>query len=83
MPVRVEDLKLLLQSTRPEAALVLVAGSYVVAGRDELATTALRGALPVVTRDELLERVGGWPVTERDLDEAAASLAAAEDNRGG
>lgn len=83
MAVRVEDLKLLLQSTRPEAALVLVTGSYVVAGRDELGTKALRGALPVVTRDELLERVGGWPVTDRELDEAAAKLAAAEDNRGG
>ncbi|MFC3893121.1 hypothetical protein ACFOWZ_16730 [Lentzea rhizosphaerae] len=83
MPVPVDDLKLLLQSTRPEATLVLVAGSYVVAGSAELATKALRGALPVVTREELLERVGGWPVTDRDLDEAAATLSSAVDNLGG
>ncbi len=83
MPVPVEDLTQLLQSTRPEATLVFIAGSYVVAGRDELATKAMRGALPVVTRDELLERVGGWPVTDRDLEKAAAMLSSAVDNRGG
>lgn len=68
MPVPVKDLKLLLQSTRPEATLD---------------TEALRGALPVVTRDDLLDRVGGWPVDDRDLDEAAATLSSAVDNRGG
>ncbi|HEX7309227.1 hypothetical protein [Lentzea sp.] len=83
MPIPVEDLKQLLESTRPEATLVHVVGSYVVAGRDELATNAMRGALPVVTRDELLDRVGGWPVTDRELEEAAAMLGAAVDNRGG
>jgi hypothetical protein len=79
MPVPVKELKLLLQSTRPEATLVLVAGSYVVAGGPELATEALR----VVTRDELLDRVGGWPVTEQELEQAAATLTSAVDNRGG
>ncbi|SES21675.1 hypothetical protein SAMN05216188_126104 [Lentzea xinjiangensis] len=83
MAVPVEDLKSLLQSTRPEATLVHVAGSYVVAGAPELATKALSGALPVVTRDELLEHVGGWPVTDSDLERVAAMLSAAVDNRGG
>lgn len=83
MPVPVDDLKRLLQSDRPDAALVLVEGSYVVADREKLATDALRGALPVVTRDELLERVGERPVRDRDLDEVAAMLSAAVDNRGG
>lgn len=68
MPVPVKDLKLLLQSTRPEATLD---------------TEALRGALPVVTRDDPLDRVGGWSVDDRDLDEAAATLSSAVDNRGG
>ncbi|KJK46869.1 hypothetical protein UK23_22195 [Lentzea aerocolonigenes] len=79
MPVPVEDLKRLLQSDRPDAALVLVEGRYLVAGREELAS----GALPVVTRDELLERTGGWPVTDRDLDAVAAKLSSAVDNLGG
>lgn len=83
MPVPVENLKLLLESNRPDATLVLVEGSYVVAGRDELGTEALRGALPVATKDELLERVGGWPVMDRELEEAAATLSSAVDNRGG
>lgn len=83
MPVPVKDLELLLHSTKSGATLVLVEGRYVVADRDELATDALRGALPVVTRDELLERVGEPPVTGRDLDEAAATLSSAVDNRGG
>ncbi|MGW4209128.1 hypothetical protein ACWEIJ_14165 [Lentzea sp. NPDC004789] len=37
----------------------------------------------VVTGAELLDRVGGWPVTEKDLEQAAATLASAVDNRGG
>ncbi|MFD9700188.1 hypothetical protein [Lentzea sp. NPDC059081] len=83
MAIPVEDLKQLLQSPRPEATLVHVVGSYVVAGRDELATRAMRGAVPVVTRDELLDRVGGWPVTDEELETEAAKLTAAVDNRGG
>lgn len=83
MPVPVDDLKRLLESDQSDAALVLVEGSYVVADREELATDALRGALPVVTRDELLQRVGGRSITDHDLDEVAATLNAAVDNRGG
>ncbi|GAB2860169.1 hypothetical protein [Lentzea nigeriaca] len=79
MPVPVDGLKRLLQSDRPGAALVLVEGSYVVADREEVAA----GALPVVTREELLERLGGRSITERDLDEVAATLSSAVDNRGG
>ncbi|WP_434443443.1 hypothetical protein [Lentzea sp. E54] len=83
MPVPVNDLKLLLESTRPEATLVLVEGRYVVAGRDELADEALRGALPVVSKTDLLQRLGGEPVTDHELAEAAATLSSAVDNRGG
>ncbi|MEU0884113.1 hypothetical protein ABZ345_36440 [Lentzea sp. NPDC005914] len=83
MPVPVDCLKQLLQSDRSEATLVLVEGRYVVAANEELATDALRGALPVVTRDELLERAGGRPVADRELDEIAATLSSAVDNRGG
>jgi hypothetical protein len=79
MPVPVDGLKRLLQSDRPDAALVLVEGRYVVADREE----PLSGALPVVTRDELLERLGGRSITDRDLDEVAAMLSSAVDNRGG
>ncbi|MGW4213512.1 hypothetical protein ACWEIJ_36385 [Lentzea sp. NPDC004789] len=79
MPVPVDDLKRLLQSDRPDATLVLVEGRYVVADRVEVAS----GALPVVTREELLERLGGRPITDRDLDEVAATLSSAVDNRGG
>lgn len=83
MPVPVDDLKRLLRSERPDATLVLVEGRYVVADREELATDALRGALPVVTRDELLERAGGQSITDHELDEVAATLSSAVDNRGG
>ncbi len=83
MAVPVQDLKALLESTEPDATLVHVEGRYVVAGSAELDTPALRGALPVVTRDELLERAGGQPVAERDLEQIAAALTAAVDNRGG
>lgn len=43
MPVPVDGLKRLLQSDRPDATLVLVEGSYVVADREELASGALPG----------------------------------------
>ncbi|HEX8868445.1 MAG TPA: hypothetical protein VF821_22495 [Lentzea sp.] len=79
MPVPVDDLKRLLQSDRPDAALVLVEGRYVVADSEESAS----GAFTVVTRDELVERLGGRPITDRDLDEAAAALSSAVDNLGG
>ncbi|GHH33556.1 hypothetical protein [Lentzea cavernae] len=82
MPIPVQDLEQLLRSTKPEAALVLVEGRYVVADHDELATDALRGALSVVTRQELLDRVGEHPAG-RELEEAAATLSSAVDNRGG
>lgn len=82
MPVPVKDLELLLRCTRPGATLVLVEGRHVVADRDELASDALRGALAVVTREELLDRVGEDPAG-RELDVVAAMLASAVDNRGG
>jgi hypothetical protein len=79
MPVPVDGLKRLLRSDRPDAALVLVEGSYVVADSEGLAS----GALPVITRDELLERLGGQSITDRNLDEVAATLSSAVDNLGG
>ncbi|MCG8922572.1 MULTISPECIES: hypothetical protein [Lentzea] len=83
MPVPVQDLKRLLGSTRPDAALVLVEGDYVVAGGEDLDGDALRGALTVVTKDDLVERVGAGPVSDRALEEAAAALSSAVDNLGG
>jgi hypothetical protein len=79
MPVPVDGLKRLLRSDRPDATLVLVEGSYVVAGREEVAS----GALPVFTREELLERLGEQSITDRHLDEVAATLSSAADSWGG
>ena len=79
MPVPVDGLKSLLRSERPDATLVLVEGDYVVADREEAAA----GALTVVTREELLERLGGRSITDHDLDEVAATLSSAVDNLGG
>ncbi|MEU7479834.1 hypothetical protein AB0A63_27845 [Lentzea sp. NPDC042327] len=83
MPVPVEDLRKLLDSPRHNAMLVHVEGRYVVAGSTELDRPDLRGALPVVSRDDLLDRAGGEPVSDRALAEAAAALSSAVDNRGG
>ncbi|SDG57149.1 hypothetical protein SAMN05216553_109135 [Lentzea fradiae] len=82
MAIPAEDLRKLLQSGE-DASLVHIAGKYVVASRDELESDELRGALTVVNREDLLERLGGRPVTDRELEEAAATLSAAVDNRGG
>lgn len=83
MAIPIEDLRALVESARQDAALVHVAGRYVVAGPDELGSDGLRGALTVVTRADLLERLGGRPVTDHELEPVAATLGAAVDNRGG
>ncbi|BBY58568.1 hypothetical protein [Mycolicibacterium sarraceniae] len=52
-------------------------------GRAALDSDAYRGALQVITRDELLEQAGGEQLSDRELAEHAAALDMAVSELGG
>jgi hypothetical protein len=83
MTVEVPDLRRLLDSDLPDASLVLVEGRLDVVQVDDLDADDYRGALLVVSREELLARAGGLPVTDDRLEQIAATVGSAVDNLGG
>ncbi|MEV0675068.1 hypothetical protein AB0I60_00955 [Actinosynnema sp. NPDC050436] len=83
MPVHVADLRRLLDSDLPDAALVLVADRLEVVMQEDLDADRYRGATLVVSRDELLCRTGGLPVTEDRLAQTAQVLSGALDRTPG
>jgi hypothetical protein len=66
-----------------DAVLVLVEGRVDVVAPAELDTEAYRGALEVITRDELVRGAGGVQLSERELKEQAAELDSAVSELGG
>ncbi|WNV87519.1 hypothetical protein [Umezawaea sp. Da 62-37] len=78
-----DDLRRLLDSDLRDATLVLVEGRLDVVAADELDSDSYRGAFPVLTREELLARTDGLPVTDDQLERLAATTGSAVDNLGG
>ena len=66
-----------------ETVLVVVEGRAEVVDQDALDSDAYRGALQVITRDELVEQAGGEQLSERELLEQAAALDMAVAELGG
>ena len=56
------------------AVLVLLEGRAEVISQSESDTEAYRGALQVVSRDDLLQRIGGADLSDRLIEEQAAIL---------
>ncbi|MCX2946847.1 hypothetical protein [Lentzea sp. NEAU-D7] len=83
MTISEDDLRRLLDSGLPDAALVLVEGRTEVVSAQDLDTDAFRGALRVTTREDLLARFDGTDVTEPELERVAATLGSTVDNLGG
>ncbi|SDK00921.1 hypothetical protein SAMN04488074_10418 [Lentzea albidocapillata subsp. violacea] len=83
MTISTEDLRRLLDSDLPDATLVLVEGRAEVVTAQDLDTDAFRGALQVMTREDLRARLDGPDVTEPELKRIAATLGSAVDNIGG
>lgn len=83
MALAADDLRRLIDSDLPDASLVLVEGRLDVVKADDLDLDPYRGALLVVSREELLARSGGLPVTDARLDQIAATVGSAVDNLGG
>jgi hypothetical protein len=82
--LRPDDLRHLLDSSLPDPRLVLVEGRLKVVTADDLDTEPYRGALLVVSRDELLVRTGGRPdLSDRELEQLAATLSVPVDELGG
>ncbi|GGP42983.1 hypothetical protein [Saccharothrix coeruleofusca] len=83
MTVAAEDLRKLLTSDLPDPTLVLVEGRVEVVKVDDLDTDALRGALLLTSRDELLARGVREDADDRQLQEHAAAISTVVDLQGG
>ncbi len=72
-----------LLASETDAVLVLVEGRIDVVDPAALDTDEYRGALQVITRDELIEQAGGEQLSDRELLEQAAALEMAVAEIGG
>lgn len=82
MTISAQDVRGLLDAG-PDATLVLLEGRPAVVSGTDLGSERYRGALQIVTRDELTARVGGGELSERELVELAADLDTAVSDMGG
>ena len=72
-----------LLASETDAVLVLVEGRIDVIDPAALDTDEYRGALQVITRDELIEQAGGEELSDRELIEQAVALDMAVAELGG
>jgi hypothetical protein len=82
MTISTDDVRRLLHAEDKDAILVLVEGRTEVIGAGRLASADYRGALEVITRDDLVNRLGADP-SEHELAEQAAALDTAISELGG
>jgi hypothetical protein len=82
MTISTDDVRRLLKSDVADSVLVLVEGRTEVIAASQLASEQYRGALEVVSRDDLVKRLGDAP-SEHDLAEQAALLDSAISELGG
>lgn len=82
MTISTDDVWRLLRSDEPDALLVLVQGRAEVIAAGRLASEQYRGALEVISRDDLVKRLGD-AFSQHDLDEQAALLDAVVNELGG
>ena len=82
MTISSDDVRRLLQSDESDSVLVLVEGRTEVVGAGQLASDRYRGALEVISRDDLAKRLGDTP-SEHDVAEQAALLDSAVSEMGG
>lgn len=74
--VTADDLQRLLAAEQKNATMVLVEGRIDVIGAGQLASPEYRGAIEVVSREDLVKRLGDAP-SEHDVAEQAGVLDAA------
>jgi len=71
-----DDLQRLLAADQKNATMVLIEGRIDVIGAGELASPDYRGAMEVISREDLVKRLGDAP-SEHDVAEQAGLLDAA------
>jgi len=74
MIISTDVVKQLLQDDDPEAVLVLIEGRAEVISRRDTEAPQYRGALQIISRDDLIKRTGGAELSDHDLAEQAALL---------
>jgi hypothetical protein len=74
MVISTDVVKQLLQADDPEAVLVLIEGRAEVINQRDTGSPQYRGALQIISRDDLIKRTGGAELSEHDLAEQAALL---------
>jgi hypothetical protein len=82
MTISTDDVRRTLAADEADAVLVLVEGRTEVIGAGQLASEPYRGALEVITREDLAKRLGDAP-SDHDVAEQAALLDAAVNEMGG
>lgn len=82
MTISNNDVRQLLDAKARDAVLVLVEGRTEVIGAGQLASEEYRGALEVISRDDLVDRIGDEP-SEHMVAEQSALLDAAVSELGG
>jgi hypothetical protein len=80
--ISTDDVRRLLQAEGKDAVLVVIEGRAEVISGGQLESEQYRGALEVVTRDDLVGRVGAQP-SDRELEEQASTLDAEVSQLGG
>ncbi len=80
--IAADDVRRLLAAEEKDAILVVIEGRAEVIGAGKLASDEYRGALEVVARDDLVQRLGTSP-SDREIDEQAAALDTAVSELGG
>ena len=80
--IAADDVRRLLAADEKDAVLVVIEGRAEVIGAGKLASDEYRGALEVVARDDLVQRIGESP-SDREIDEQAAQLDTAVSELGG
>ncbi|MEV8439401.1 hypothetical protein AB0425_18655 [Actinosynnema sp. NPDC051121] len=83
MTVKARDLRALLTSDLPDPNLVLIEGRLEVVQEDDLDTDRLRGAMLLLSRDELLARGVDEDSPDGELERQAATISTAVDELGG
>jgi hypothetical protein len=72
--ISADDVRQLLEHDDPEAVLVLIEGRVEVVSPRQLDSPQYQGALEVISRDDLLQRIGAQDLSDRVFEEQAAIL---------
>ncbi|PNG21993.1 hypothetical protein [Streptomyces cahuitamycinicus] len=72
--IRPEHIEALLGSDADDATLIVTVGTVVVVPASALDSERYRGALEIISRHDLVTRLGTSAPSRRDLEETAAGL---------